>query len=102
MSTPYSTNERPADRGVDRTVIVNNDRGRSGGSGWFIAGLIVVALVIGGFFLFGGNFGSGGGSSAGGDTTNITVDTPDINVGSSPAPAGGASSGAAVPAAPAN
>ena len=98
MSTSYSPDERPVDRGVDRTVIVNNDRARSGGSGWFIAGLVVVALLIGGYFLFGGNFNLGGGSSAGGGTTNITVDTPDINVGSSAAPAGNSSA----PAAPAN
>ncbi|WP_279482192.1 hypothetical protein [Aureimonas sp. SK2] len=100
MSTSYSRDERPVDRDVDRTVVVT-DRGRSGGSGWFIAGIVVVALVIGGFFLFGGNLGTGVGSSAGGGTTNITVDTPDINVGSPAAPAGGASSGSATPA-PAN
>lgn len=97
MSTSYSRDERPVDRGVDRTVVVT-DRGRGGGSGWFIAGIVVVALVIAGFFLFGGNLGLGGGSSAGGGTTNITVDTPDINVGSPAAPGGNASSGATAPA----
>ncbi|WP_061929912.1 hypothetical protein [Aureimonas sp. AU22] len=94
MSSSYSRDERPVERTVDRTVVVN-DGGRSGGSGWFIAGLLVVALVIGGFFVFGGNlFGSAGG----GGSTNVTIDTPDINVGSAAAPAGGASSGSAAPA----
>lgn len=76
----------------ERTVIVNNDRGGNGGGGggsWLIAGILIVVVVIGAFFIF------GDGLLGGGADTNVSIDTPDVNVeapdvgggGDAPAPA---------------
>ncbi len=52
-------------------------RTRRGGSGWFVAGLLVVALLIGAFFLFGGGLSS---MESGVGDTNINVKVPDVNL----------------------
>lgn len=58
------------------TTVVHT--GGSSGAGWFIAGAIVIAAIIAGFFLYGGVF------DGGGDKVNIEMQAPKVDT-----PAGG-------------
>ena len=62
-----------AEREVVRETREVPSRSGSGGAGWFIAGILIAALIVGGFLLFGGlNVITGGG----GDGVDVTIEAP--------------------------
>ncbi len=62
----------------DRETVVVSGNGGSG-AGWFLAGIIVLALVVVGFLYFNGTFSGGGG-----DSVELTIEAPEV-----PVPEGG-------------
>lgn len=69
---------------------------KSGGSGagWFIAGALIVALIIGGVLYANGYFGTGG-------SVNIEMNAPSTSTDTGTAPAGDADTGSGTGAEPA-
>ncbi len=60
------------DRTDRETTVVTTGNGGSG-AGWFIAGILLVAVVLGAVFLMDWD----GGGSAGGDSVNIEMSAPE-------------------------